>query len=105
MPQAPTVVGPTGQASRIDHAIIQQRAANQAGGDMRYETYKYIEPERTKFGDGLFTFDTYIPKQKDISISERPKECVPSMSSNLRLQGGARVWWLAFIARLWPLNH
>ncbi len=73
MPQAAPVVGPTGQASRIDQAIRQQRAANQAGADMRYDTYEYTEPARTEFGDGLFTFDEYIPERTDVSITERPE--------------------------------
>jgi len=45
MPQAATIVGPTGQASRIDQAIRQQRAARQAGEELRYDKVKVIEPE------------------------------------------------------------
>jgi hypothetical protein len=40
---------------------------------MRYDTYEYTEPARTEFGDGLFTFDEYIPKRTDVSITERPE--------------------------------
>ena len=73
MPQAQTVVGPTGQASRIDQAIRQQRAANQAGADMRYDTAEYTVPESTEYGDGLFTFDTTIPERTEVSVTPRPE--------------------------------
>ena len=88
MPQAPTVNGPTGQASRIDQAIIQQRAANQAGGDMRYDTYEYTELSRNEMGDGLFSFDTYIPEQKDISITELPEVMRAFGEQQLEITGG-----------------
>lgn len=66
---ANSVVGPTGQLSRID----EQRMQQQVGADLRYDTFEYTEPARTEYGDGLFTFDEDIPAQTRISITERPE--------------------------------
>jgi hypothetical protein len=88
MPQAPTVVGPTGQTSRIDQALIQQEAASRAGADMRYDTYEYTEPSRTEFGDGMFTFDDYIPERTEIRITERPEVMRALGEQQLEITGG-----------------
>lgn len=66
---ANSVAGPTGMLSRID----EERLQRQTGADMRYDTYEYTEPARTEPGDGLFTFDEYIPERTDVSITERPE--------------------------------
>ena len=73
LPQvSPAVVGPTGQASRIDEQILRNQAASEAGMDLRYDQTTWTEPERIEYGDGLFTFDEVIPEQTRTDFRERP---------------------------------
>ena len=80
MPQvSPSIVGPTGQASRIDEQLLRSRGADVAGDQLRYDQVKAVQPsfvyekevyEHDPF-DILEIFDPEVVRTEKVVMPER----------------------------------